>query len=63
MKEFFKQIYDFFTNTERKKVRARDEDGKYVADDKSTPDINEAYTEIRVQKGAKNGTKKDTKRK
>ena len=46
-----------------KKVRARDEDGKYVADDKSTPDINEAYTEVRVQKGAKNGTKKNTKRK
>ena len=28
----------------------RDEDGKFVADDKSTPDVNEAYEEVRVKK-------------
>jgi hypothetical protein len=32
-----------FLGYEEKTVRARDEDGKYVGDDKSTPDINEAY--------------------
>ena len=26
-------------------VRARDEKGRYVADDKSTPDVNEAYVD------------------
>jgi hypothetical protein len=48
--EWFKKTIDFLTGTERKKVRARDEDGKFVADDKSTPDVNEAYTEVRVEK-------------
>jgi len=27
-------------------VRARDEKGRYVADDKSTPDVNEAYKKV-----------------
>jgi len=39
-----------FLGIEEKTVRARDEDGKYVGDDKSTPDVNEAYTTINVSK-------------
>ena len=31
-------------------VRARNEKGRYVADDPSTPDINEAYTTVKVKK-------------
>ena len=33
-------------------VRARDEKGRFVADDKSTPDVNEAYTTKTVKKKA-----------
>ena len=47
---FWKKIIDAITGTERKTVRARDEDGKFVAGDKSTPDVNEAYEEVRVKK-------------
>ena len=38
-----------FLGYEEKKVRARDEDGKYVGDDESTPDVNEAYTTVAVK--------------
>ena len=44
------RVVDFFTGTEEKKVRARTKKGQYVADDKSTPDVDEAYTTIRVAK-------------
>ena len=47
---FWKKMIDAITGTKRKTVRARDEDGKFVADDKSTPDVNEAYEEVRVKK-------------
>ena len=47
---FWSKVVDFWTGTERKRVRARDDEGKYVADDKSTPDVNEAYEEVRVKK-------------
>ena len=47
---FWKKVVDFWTGTERKRVRARDDEGKYVADDKSTPDVNEAYEEVRVKR-------------
>lgn len=40
-------------------VRARDEKGRYVADDKSTPDVNEAYTKVYK---SKNSTKSGKKR-
>ena len=40
--------------TETKKVRARNKKGRYVADDPNTPDIDEAYTTVRVKKGKKN---------
>ena len=51
----WKRVVDFWTGTERKKVRARDEDGQFVADDKSTPDVNE---EVRVKKNKKRKKKK-----
>ena len=38
-----------FLNYEEKRVRSRDEDGKYVGDDKSTPDVNEAYKTVTVK--------------
>ena len=44
------KVVSFWTNTEEVKVRARTEEGKFVADDKSTPDVNEAYTTIEVEK-------------
>lgn len=47
---FWTRVVDFFTDTEEKKVRARTKKGQYVADDKSTPDVNEAYTTVRVAK-------------
>ena len=46
----FKNIWDKVTGTERVKVRARNKKGHYVADDKSTPNVNEAYTIKRVKK-------------
>ena len=39
-----------FLGLEEKRVRTRDKDGKYVGDDKSTPDVNEAYTTTNVRK-------------
>jgi len=35
-----------FFGREFKRVRARDSKGRYVADDKSTPDKNEAYVNV-----------------
>lgn len=51
---FFKKMWDKVTNTERVQVRARNKKGHYVADDKSTPDVNEAYTTKRVKKVTNN---------
>ena len=39
-----------FLGIEEKTVRARNEHGKYVGDDKSTPNINESYTTVNVRK-------------
>ena len=44
------KFWDKVTGTERVRVRARNKKGHYVADDKSTPDVNEAYTIKRVKK-------------
>ena len=38
-----------FLGYEEKTVRSRDDEGKYVGDDKSTPNINEAYTTVNVK--------------
>ena len=48
---------------EEKTVRVRDKDGKYVGDDKSTPDINEAYKTVKVVKAKKRKIKPAQKRK
>ena len=50
MINIFKKFWDFVTGTERKLVRARNSKGHYVADDKSTDGVNEAYKEVRVKK-------------
>ena len=49
---FFK-INQLYPNDKRKKVRARNKQGQYIGDDKSTPDVNEAYTEVRAKKSTK----------
>ena len=47
---WFKKLWQNVRGIEEKTVRARTEEGKYVADDKSTPDVNEAYTTVKVKK-------------
>jgi hypothetical protein len=47
---WLKKLWQNVRGVEDKTVRARDEDGKFVADDKSTPDVNEAYTTVEVEK-------------
>ena len=44
------KFWDKVTGTEKVEVRSRNKKGHYVADDKSTPDVNEAYTTKRVKK-------------
>ena len=47
---FIKKFWNNFTGTEKVTVRSRNKKGHYVADDKSTPNVNEAYTTKRVKK-------------
>ena len=47
------KFWDKVTGTEKAKVRSRNKKGHYVADDKSTPNVNEAYTTKRVKKKTK----------
>ena len=47
---FLKRLWGNLTNTEVVKVRSRNKKGHYVTDDKSTPNVNEAYTLKRVKK-------------
>ena len=47
---WLKKLWQNVRGVEDKTVRARDEDGKFVADEKSTPDVNEAYTTVEVKK-------------
>ena len=47
------KVWGAITNTEQVEVRASNKKGHYVADDKSTPDVNEAYTTKRVKKKKK----------
>ena len=42
-----------FLGYEEKTVRARNEAGQFVGDDKSTPDVNEAYETIAVKTKSK----------
>ena len=46
---WLKKIWQNVRGVEDKTVRARDEDGKFVGDDESTPGVNEAYTTKRVK--------------
>tara|TARA_R110001583_G_scaffold38003_3_gene123026 strand:- start:254 stop:424 length:171 start_codon:yes stop_codon:yes gene_type:complete len=48
--DFIKKFWDNLTGTEKVTVRSRNKKGHYVADDKATPDVNEAYTTKRVKK-------------
>ena len=52
-KSYYDTVKKFWQNVrgvEEKTVRARTEEGKFGADDKSTPDVNEAYTTVKVKK-------------
>jgi len=40
---------------EEKTVRARTKKGTFVADDKATPEVNEAYKTVEVKKKRKRG--------
>ncbi len=51
MSSWWSNFWDKVTNTERVNVRSRNKKGHYVADDKSTPDVNEAYTTVRKKRG------------
>ena len=53
-----KRIAQAIRGVEDKKIRTRDEEGQYVSDDKSTPDVNEAYTTIEVKKKRGTSSKK-----
>lgn len=48
----FRSVVNFFTNSEDVTVRNRDDKGQFVADDKSTPNKNEAYKTVRQKKVA-----------
>jgi len=50
---FIKKFWNNLTGTEEVIVRSRTKKGKFVADDKSTPDVNEAYTTKRVKRKSK----------
>ena len=43
---FFKKLHSFFY-PEASGERARDTKGRFKADNKSTPNVNEAYTTVR----------------
>ena len=45
---FVKKFWQKVRGVEEKTVRARTEEGKFVADDKSTPNVNEAYKTVEV---------------
>ena len=51
--KWMRKLVNFITNSEDVVVRTRDDKGRYVGDDKCTPDVNEAYTTKRVKKSKK----------
>ena len=57
------RVVDFFTGTEEKKVRARTKKGTYKSDDKSTPDVNEAWVGGKAPKPKKKTVKVVRKKK
>jgi len=54
---FVKKFWQKVRGVEEKTVRARTEEGKFVADDKSTPNVNEAYKTVEVKKKTKKKSK------
>ena len=65
---WFKKVINFFKplsseelpnplKEDMETVRARNEKGQYVADDLTTPDINEAYTQVLKKRGQINRKK------
>ena len=55
---FVKKFWNNVRGVEEKTVRARTEEGKFVADDKSTPNVNEAYKTVKVKKKKRGRLKK-----
>ena len=47
-----------FLGIEEKTVRARNDKGQYKADDKSTPNINEAYKTVQVKRKSRKAKRK-----
>ena len=43
----WRKLVNFVTGSEDVRVRNRNKKGQYVADDKSTPNVNEAYKTVR----------------
>ena len=56
-RDTIKKFWQNVRGVEEKTIRARTEEGRYVADDKSTPDVNEAYTTVEVKKERNNPNK------
>jgi|TARA_R100000655_G_scaffold83016_1_gene122551 hypothetical protein len=50
---FITKFWQKVRGVEKKTVRARTKKGRFVADDKSTPNVNEAYTTVEVKKKRK----------
>ena len=50
LRNLFKGGTAYYENSEPTGVRARNAKGQYVADDKSTPDVNEAYADGKTPK-------------
>ena len=49
-KKTLKRVSQAYKGVEDKIVRARTSKGTYKADDKDTPNVNEAYTTVEVKK-------------
>ena len=50
LQDYVKRVWQSVRGVEEKTDRARTEHGQFVADDKSTPDVNEAYKTVEVKK-------------
>jgi len=60
MLNLWQKIKSFFVKeeVEYETVRARTKKGRFVADDKSTPNVNEAYKKVAKKKTKKKSSKK-----
>tara|TARA_R110000765_G_scaffold119200_1_gene214030 strand:+ start:260 stop:442 length:183 start_codon:yes stop_codon:yes gene_type:complete len=47
---WIKNIWNRLSNTEEKLVRTRTAKGRFIADNKSTKNVNEAYKTVKVSK-------------